>query len=504
MSNNINRIKRNKLTGKKMGIFVAAALTAASITGSVPVVTEPVSAAESQGKVSESLIPDNITIDQPTELANITLPATEHGTLEWADGSFVPTQRVQACEVLLIPAEGQDLSHAEGWDSEAGAVIGYINVVVNGIDDSSSTDETDDTTDQKTPSETPGAEEKNTSENKKDDKSDEVNSDETNKDNTDKESNDKDNKKQNDTQNDKDKNSKENSTDESSDSTDVTGKLEIADDTTQDPADETKNDSDSEDNKDDNIFDNPVLPDEKDDRPTDAEDNLSDAEKEERAAINHTCDGITVSGANLPWYVQFRVSSGDSYQFTNESDAMIFQSYEFELWDLQNDTEYEIPSGEYVSVTVPVKSGYQYTIEHLLDNGATETIIPSVENGIMVFSTHSFSPFGIAGSRQLVGPDTGDDSNSTETATPTPASSDTQGQSSDTGNNNTVSMNTNSDNNNGSSSSAQTDSSSGNETVKNNNAVNTGDTTTIMPFVILVVAAAVIIGAVVFVKKKKK
>ncbi len=47
-------------------------------------------------------------------------------------------------------------------------------------------------------------------------------------------------------------------------------------------------------------------------------------EKEERAEINHTCNGITVSGVNLPWYVQFRVSSGDSYKFTNESDAMIF------------------------------------------------------------------------------------------------------------------------------------------------------------------------------------
>ena len=506
MSNNINRMKRNKLTGKKMGILAAAALTAALITGSVPVVTEPVSAAESQEKVSDALIPDNITIDQPTELANIALPITEHGTLEWADGSFVPTQRVQACEVLLIPAEGQDLSHAEGWDSETGAVVGYINVVVNGIDDSSSTDapgDSEDTKDQETPSETPAEEEKNTSDNK-DGKSDEVNSAGANKDNTDKENKDENSKKENDTQNDKDKNSKENSTDKSSDSADVTGKLEIADDTTQDTADEKKNDSDNTDSKDDNIFDNPVLPDEKDNRPTDVEDNLSDEEKEERAEINHTCDGITVSGANLPWYVQFRVSSGDSYQFTNESDAMIFQSYEFELWDLQNDTEYEIPSGEYVSVTVPVKSGYEYTIEHLLDNGATETIIPNVEDGIMVFSTHSFSPFGIAGSRQLVGPDTGDDSNSAGTVTPTPASSDTQEQSSDTGKNNTVSINTNSDNNNTSSLSAQTDSSSGNETAKNNNAVNTGDTTTILPFVILVVAAAVIIGVVVFVKKKKK
>mgnify|MGYP000277525460 CR=1 FL=1 len=56
MSNNINRMKRNKLTGKKMGILAAAALTAALITGSVPVVTEPVSAAESQEKVSDARI----------------------------------------------------------------------------------------------------------------------------------------------------------------------------------------------------------------------------------------------------------------------------------------------------------------------------------------------------------------------------------------------------------------------------------------------------------------
>ena len=32
MSNNINRMKRNKLTGKKMGILAAAALTAALIS----------------------------------------------------------------------------------------------------------------------------------------------------------------------------------------------------------------------------------------------------------------------------------------------------------------------------------------------------------------------------------------------------------------------------------------------------------------------------------------
>lgn len=273
--------------------------------------------------------------------------------------------------------------------------------------------------------------------------------------------------------------------------------------------DNTEDTSDDKNSGDDNIFDNPVLPDEKDDRPTDAEDDLSEEEKEARAEVNHTCDGITVSGINLPWYVQFRVSSGDSYQFTNESDAMIFQSYEFELWDLQNDTEYEIPSGEYISVTVPVKSGYQYTIEHLLDNGATETIIPSVDDNIMVFSTHSFSPFGIAGSRQLVGPDGGEDTDASdsETVTPTPTSAanstSAQEQSSNSESTGTVSVNDDSDNSSNASSS-QTDNTAANETTKNNNAVNTGDTTTILPFVILVAAAAVIIGVVVFIKKKKK
>lgn len=149
---------------------------------------------------------------------------------------------------------------------------------------------------------------------------------------------------------------------------------------------------------------------------------------------------------------------------------------------------------------MPVKSGYQYTIEHLLDNGATETIIPSVENGIMVFSTHSFSPFGIAGSRQLVGPDAGNDTDDTDAVTPAPASSDSQ--SSDSGKNNTVSVNDSSDSNNGSSSD-QNDNSTENKAVKNNNTVNTGDTTSIMPFVILFVAAAVIAGVAVFIKKKE-
>ena len=353
------------------------------------------------------------------------------------------------------------------------------------------TENADPTETPETSSEKPAADENADTDNKEDKES---KSDQDNKTDTDNEEN-KIEEDKTDNKNNKDNNSNADKTDKD---TETTGKLEPADDMTQDKEDTKKDD---EDGAGDNIFDNPVLPDDKDSRPTDAEDSLSDEEKEERAALNHNCDGITVSGVNLPWYVQFRVSSGDSYQFTNESDAMIFQSYEFELWDLKNNTEYEIPNGDYISVTVQVKSGYQYTIEQLLDNGATETIIPSVENCIMVFSTNSFSPFGIAGSRQLVGPDAGNDTDDTDAVTPAPASSDSQ--SSDSGKNNTVSVNDSSDSNNGSSSD-QNDNSTENKAVKNNNTVNTGDTTSIMPFVILFVAAAVIAGVAVFIKKRKK
>ena len=255
--------------------------------------------------------------------------------------------------------------------------------------------------------------------------------------------------------------------------------------------------------------------------------------------------------------MQFRVTSGESYEFANESDAMIFKSYEFELWDLQNNTEYEIPDGEYISVTVPVKEGYDYTVEHLLDNGATETIIPSVEGGTMVFSTHSFSPFGIAGSMQMVGPDfpIGDEVKPTVTPTPTitgkPGEGGTSGNSGNTGSSgNNGGTNSGSGttggtagstgsntgdiqsggtgNSGGTGSSAGTGSSSGsgqngtsgnsstgNGTVNNNgnstgsqtsgsHAVETGDTTAILPFVALILAALILIGAVVYLKTKKK
>lgn len=566
MSNRNKTMKKNKKSAERKACLLAAiALSAALFGGQLPMETLPVYALESQDATPGSVIPDNITIDQPMALADIGLPGTAYGTLEWADGSYVPDRRVQSCAVVLTPAQGVDLSNVSGWDAATGTVTGYINVIVSSFSEKADSSADDTATEiTGTPS---GEYEENTelptlgvtgtpapsvtgtsdadgsdilvpadgSLDAKDDGEDSSDADATTENTI------EDKKEDSQAEDSEDGNSEDDSEKKSEDGEDqdmVSG--DDADTVDQDDENQKDNSgtSDEENDNDNNIFDNPIEPDAKDDRPSDVEEDLSDEEKAARAELNHTCDGITVSGINLPWYVQFRVSSGDSYQFANESDAMIFQSYEFELWDLQNNTEYEIPSGEYISVTVPVKAGYDYTIEHLLDNGATETIIPSVDGDTMVFSTHSFSPFGIAGSKQLVGPDTGDtteDPDTAETATPTPTVSaqttpasgnqsvdmngNNDNNSADTGsdNGNTDSNNNNNNNNNNNSSTdadnenltdnsgsgssvTQTDSTS----AKDSKTVNTGDTTTILPFVVLFLAAAVIAGVVVFIKRKKK
>ena len=567
MSNRNKTMKKNKKSAERKACLLAAiALSAALFGGQLPMETLPVYALESQDDTPGSVIPDNITIDQPMALADIGLPGIAYGTLEWADGSYVPDRRVQSCAVVLTPAQGVDLSNVSGWDAATGTVTGYINVIVSSFSEKADSSADDTATEiTGTPS---GEYEENTelptlgvtgtpapsvtgtsdadgsdilvpadgSLDAKDDGEDSSDADATTENTI------EDKKEDSQAEDSEDGNSEDDSEKKSEDGEDqdmVSG--DDADTVDQDDENQKDNSgtSDKENDNDNNIFDNPIEPDAKDDRPSDVEEDLSDEEKAARAELNHTCDGITVSGINLPWYVQFRVSSGDSYQFANESDAMIFQSYEFELWDLQNNTEYEIPSGEYISVTVPVKAGYDYTIEHLLDNGATETIIPSVDGDTMVFSTHSFSPFGIAGSKQLVGPDTGDtteDSDTAETATPTPTVSaqttpasgnqsvdmngNNDNNSADTGsdNSNTDSNNNNTNNNSstdadnenltdnsGSGSSVtQTDSATDSTSAKDSKTVNTGDTTTILPFVVLFLAAAVIAGVAVFIKRKKK
>ena len=152
-----------------------------------------------------------------------------------------------------------------------------------------------------------------------------------------------------------------------------------------------------------------------------------------------------------------------------------------------------------------------------------ETIIPSVDGGTMTFSTHSFSPFGIAGSKPLVGPDAGTDSSDITKTTPAAASSTDTASSSDTsditgsdGAENTDSaadLDTSADLSSGTADLEETssqNSASGDESedeasqTTSKKQVNTGDNTQILPFVILFVAAAVVAGVAVFFKKRKK
>ena len=539
--------------GRSFSILAAAALSMTLIGGQA----FPTYAGSSSGIETGAMIPDNITIDTPTALANVALPSNEYGTLSWVDGSYVPQKRVQSCEVVFKPSAGADLSGLPGWDSASGTLTGYVTVVVSSLDSASEDTDND--------------EQKDSSQS--DESYDTENSDKDSKDVSDKETQ-QDSKDENADQEDSssDSSSADSSTDKNSDSsTDVKDpaeedkneedpevtevpditvtpvqkddsqnteeKEEETAETTVTPAasdtgdntedtDNNKKENNSEiteipeitenpDENTDNIFDRKDEPEDK--RPQNAATDITETEMEAIAQQNHTCDGITVSGIDLPWYVQFRVSGGDDYQFTNEEDAAIFKSYEFELWDTQKNTEYKIPDGEYISVTVPVKAGYTYSIEHLLDNGAMETIIPSVDGDTMTFSTHSFSPFGIAGSKSLVGPDAGSDSSVTVTPAADTSSSDTGASSSvDTSSDSSEStdeMDTSQDLSSGTA--ELTDSSSQNDTessesedqssqAKSKKQVNTGDTTQILPFVILFVAAAVVAGVVVFLKKEKE
>ena len=580
--------KKNVMYRKSVSLLAAAAMTAVLMTGQgYPVVAWGQNTETRLEK--SSLIPDNITIDQPVALSEVTLPKSDYGTLSWADDSYIPDKRVQTCEVVFKPAADVDLSYISGWDSEKKVVKGKITVVVSSIEESSEDQPSDTAADVETGDESSEASvpDGTTSDNKDTDiKSDDAavtgenqqNDSETSgktEDQTEnagnKQNSEADKKEETtestpasdeaksedsteaadeitapaekteaaapaveetaDSEDIQEKAAEESKTDTSLDTAAEESKADISSDTAADSIESTNSDNseaaasdnvqtadssedtgklnetfgavmpgatildgtgnsvkneNTEEKKDTadttnttevkdttdpieddqkNIFDNPLDFTTADTRPATAEDDLTEEEQAARAAQNHSCEGISVSGIDLPWYVQFQVTSGENYEFKNEDNATIFQSYEFKLWDLKNNTEYEIPDGQYVSVTIPVKEGYKYSIEHLLDNGATETIIPSVNGSTMVFSTHSFSPFGIAGFRPIVGEDIangayGDGSTPTPTptvtisGTPTPSPSVTG-----TGTNGTNESGT-----------GKTDSNSGNET-----GGNTGD-----------------------------
>ena len=532
---------------KSIRLIAAAALSAALLAGQA----QPFMVKGDDSVISVSnLIPDNITVDSPMSLSEISLPGSKYGTLSWVDSSRVPTERVQSYDVVFHPFSSVDLSGISGWDGESDAIYGTVTVVVSSFDsygkeeseesweneesqaaeetgyeeEPEYTEETEDVedtegTDDSEESETPGANGDSESGEgaEETEEPDEGEAPEENKDSDAGEEPEATKAPEEKEEPEATKAPEDNETPEVTGVPEIpevpeeneapklteTPEKEITPEATRTPEKEDK----------DNIFDRPK---EKDERPAAADEGLTTEEQQQRAEENHSCNGIYVSGIHLPWYVQFRATNGDSYEFTNEDEANIFKSYEFELWDLKNNTEYHIPDGEYISVTVPVKEGYEYTIEHLLDNGAMETIIPSVDGSTMVFSTHSFSPFGIAGSKPLVGGDiTADGYQNAVTPTVTQAASpssaakvpSSSGGTSE-GNSSSVSGGTsegNSSSVSGGTSEGNSSSVSGGSSERNSSgdAVNTGDTTNIYPFVILVAAAVIIIGVVIYLKKRK-
>ena len=505
---------------KNVQFIAAAALTAALVTSQFSFAT--VMGDDTSTVQVSSLIPNNVTIDQPVPLSDISLPKSDYGTLSWADGSCVPSARVQTYDVVSSISKDSDYEGAQTEQEAADTENTTQNTEEN--TEAGTTDNTEENTETTVPEVTPEVTENpENTENTADSESTE-----------DKNNADTDSTEVTETP---DNDNTDNIITENTEAPAVTvtpsenrdtpeavetpGPADIAEITETPSVTDTPEPTVTPEADKDNIFDGTEKDITADDRAQSVEEDTepSDEEKAQIAEKNHTCNGISVSGINLPWYVQFRVASGENYEFTNEAEANVFKSYEFELCDLRNNTEYEIPDGEYLSVTVPVKAGYDYTIEHLLDSGAMETIVPSVEGSTMVFSTHSFSPFGIAGSKALVGEEIEDGSYSsgtTSTATTTPqataaASTNTGSTSGTTANNasNTASTSANntsvqastSENQNSTSDSA--DQSEADSKGNSVGAVETGDNTPILPFVIIGIASAVIVAVLVYLKKKK-
>ena len=542
-----NRGKRN------VQVLAAAALTAALIAGQIQPL--PVQGSSEQIQVS-SLIPDNVTIEHPVPLSEVSLPGSDYGTLSWVDSSSIPSGRVQSYDVVFYPYDSSDLAKISGWDGVSDGIYSSVTVVVTNPEGSEVAEDTgeNDYSDEEYTEESGGDsyddsysgeedgggfyEEGQESESTGEESETEITEEPEITEAPEAEATPEPEETPEITEApgaeatpepeetpeiteapEAEATPEPEETPEISETPEATPTPEITEtpaatptpeaaetpevSVTPDPAEEPEEDK--------NIFDRDKES-EKDTRPDEFEDDLTEEEKAAAAAENHTCNGISVSGINLPWYVQFRVSSGDDYEFTNETEANIFKSYEFELWDLKNDTEYHVPDGEYISVTVPVKAGYEYTIEHLLDNGAMETIVPSVDGSTMVFSTHSFSPFGIAGSKPLVGEEIASDgyedtSEPQATATPSAAASSA---AENNRTENTVTSAASGSDNSGSQSSSQTtadqnetDTSVQEDSSDSTDAVNTGDSTPIAPFVILAAAAVVIIAVIIYLRKRK-
>ena len=114
---------------KNVQFIAAAALTAALVTSQFSFAT--VMGDDTATVQVSSLIPNNVTIDQPVPLSDISLPKSDYGTLSWADGSCVPSARVQTYDVVFRPYNAADLAKISGWDGQSEAIYSSVTVVVS-------------------------------------------------------------------------------------------------------------------------------------------------------------------------------------------------------------------------------------------------------------------------------------------------------------------------------------------------------------------------------------
>ncbi len=123
-----------KNNNKNMHLFAIAALAATLMVGQVSI--SSVYAGSTSVQLS-SLIPDNVTVEQPMPLSDISLPDSEYGTLSWVDSSSVPSERVQSYDVVFKPYDSSVLSKISGWDGESDEIYGSVTVVVSGMESNS-------------------------------------------------------------------------------------------------------------------------------------------------------------------------------------------------------------------------------------------------------------------------------------------------------------------------------------------------------------------------------
>ena len=128
--------------------------------------------------------------------------------------------------------------------------------------------------------------------------------------------------------------------------------------------------------------------------------------QEEAALVNHTSNGVTVTG-NLPWYVELVVVLGNDTDTYVPTGLETIVPYEMCLWNLLTDSEYVLGGGEKVTLSMAVPENVHLydglTIVHYMDETHYEYIELTITGDIMSFETASFSPFNVAGSTVIVG-----------------------------------------------------------------------------------------------------